>query len=62
MCNEFKKNEKLNSELVSSCELNEETDIQAMLMDFLQIKSNNARIENKYHNSLKALKLFVNPN
>ena len=62
MCNEFEKNEKLNSTFMPFPKMPEETSVQTMLMDFLKVKSNNARIENKYASSLRALKLFIEPN
>lgn len=62
MCNEFEKNERITGQIAPYQDAKPDTSVQSMLMDYLKVKSNNARIENKYVNSLKALKLFIEPN
>ena len=59
MFNEFKKCECCDSLLCSCVEYDIDLSMSAMWAEFLQAKSNNAKIKNKYFNSLHSLKVFV---
>ena len=62
MCNNFEQNNENSEQFASFQDLNLEVSVQSMTMEFLALKSNSAKLKNKYVNSLKALKLFVEPN
>lgn len=61
MCNNFEQNQE-NNKLVPLLDLNSEVSVHAMMLEFLASKSNSAKIKNKYANSLKALRLFIETN